>query len=74
VNITSHFDGQQRTVERFIAAPYDIPRGNTAAYFPEANPLVPLNSVADVSNTPTSKFVVVTISATPAPGPSERES
>ena len=39
INITSHFEGQQRTVEKFVVVPYDIPQGNVAAYFPEANPL-----------------------------------
>ncbi|MDR6196879.1 FdhF/YdeP family oxidoreductase [Siphonobacter sp. SORGH_AS_0500] len=63
VNITSHFNGQQRRIERFIALSYDIPKGNTAAYYPEANPLVPIDSVAKESNTPTSKFVVVSIEA-----------
>ncbi|MCC3159787.1 FdhF/YdeP family oxidoreductase [Hymenobacter sp. 15J16-1T3B] len=61
VNITSHFEGQQRHAERFVAIPYDLPRGNCAAYYPEMNVLVPVASVADVSNTPTSKFVVVTV-------------
>jgi anaerobic selenocysteine-containing dehydrogenase len=61
VNITSHFEGQQRKLEKFIAISYDIPKGNTAAYYPEANPLVPVTSVAYISNTPTSKFVVVTV-------------
>ncbi|MBC8084652.1 MAG: FdhF/YdeP family oxidoreductase, partial [Hymenobacter sp.] len=45
IDITSHFEGEQRTVERFIVVPYDIPKGNVAAYFPEANPLVPITSV-----------------------------
>jgi hypothetical protein len=44
-----------------VAVPYDIPKGNVSAYFPEANPLVPIGSVAKVSNTPTSKYVVVTV-------------
>ncbi|TVT37238.1 FdhF/YdeP family oxidoreductase [Hymenobacter setariae] len=61
VDITSHFEGQQRTVEKFLVIPYDIPKGNVSAYFPEANPLVPISSVAKVSNTPTSKYVVVTV-------------
>jgi len=61
IDITSHFEGEQRTVEVFQVVPYDIPRGNVAAYFPEANPLVPISSVAKVSNTPTSKYVVVTV-------------
>jgi molybdopterin-dependent oxidoreductase alpha subunit len=61
VNITSHFDDQERKLEKFVAITYNIPKGNTAAYYPEVNPLVPLTSVADVSNTPTSKFIVVTV-------------
>ena len=61
IDITSHFQGEERTVEKFVAVPYDIPKGNVSAYFPEANPLVPITSVAKVSNTPTSKYVVVTV-------------
>lgn len=61
IDITSHFEGEKRTVEKFVVVPYDIPKGNVAAYFPEANPLVPISSVAKVSNTPTSKYVVVTV-------------
>ncbi len=61
VTITSHFEGQQRKLEKFVAIPYNIPKGDTAAYFPEMNPLVPINSVADLSNTPTSKFVIITV-------------
>jgi len=61
IDITSHYEGEQRMVEKFVAVPYEIPKGNVAAYFPEANPLVPITSVAKVSNTPTSKYVVVTV-------------
>jgi molybdopterin-dependent oxidoreductase alpha subunit len=61
IDITSHFEGEQRTVEKFVVVPYEIPKGNVSAYFPEANPLVPISSVAKVSNTPTSKYVVVTV-------------
>ncbi|WP_223651078.1 FdhF/YdeP family oxidoreductase [Hymenobacter psoromatis] len=61
IDITSHHEGEQRTVEKFVVVPYDIPKGNVAAYFPEANPLVPISSVAKVSNTPTSKYVRVTV-------------
>ncbi len=64
VDITSHYEGEQRTVEKFLVIPYDIPKGNVSAYFPEANPLVPISSVAKVSNTPTSKYVVVTVAPT----------
>lgn len=52
VTITSHFEGQTRTMENMIAIPYNIPKGNTAAYYPEANVLVPVASVAYISNTP----------------------
>ena len=61
IDITSHYQGEERRVEKFVAVPYDIPKGNVCAYFPEANPLVPIGSVAKVSNTPTSKYVVVTV-------------
>lgn len=61
VDLTSHHDGEQRRVERFRVVEYDIPRGCAAAYFPEANPLVPLSSVAEKSNTPASKSVPISV-------------
>ncbi len=61
VDITSHFRGERRSAPSFMVAPFQIPRGCTATYFPEANVLVPVDSVAEVSNTPTSKYVVVTV-------------
>ncbi|MEP6821094.1 MAG: FdhF/YdeP family oxidoreductase [Chthoniobacterales bacterium] len=65
VDLTSHFgEGEERVARHFQVAPYDLPRGCTATYFPETNVLVPINSVADRSNQPTSKFVVISI--TPA--------
>ncbi|MGI8482600.1 MAG: FdhF/YdeP family oxidoreductase [Chthoniobacterales bacterium] len=65
VDLTSHYEGEERTARHFQVAPYDLPRGCTATYFPETNVLVSINSVADRSNTPTSKFVI--ISVTPSP-------
>ena len=66
LDITSHFWGAKgeelRTARSFLAVPYDIPRRCAAAYFPETNVLVPLESVARLSNTPTSKAIVVTFS------------
>ena len=50
-----------------MVAPYRIPRGCVATYFPEANVLVPIGSTAAKSNTPASKFVVVTLLASRAP-------
>ncbi|MBV9658290.1 MAG: FdhF/YdeP family oxidoreductase [Verrucomicrobia bacterium] len=61
VDLVSHFAGEERTARRFIVVPYSIPRGCAATYFPEANVLVPVNHTADVSLTPASKSVVVTI-------------
>ena len=61
VDITSHFNGETRNSASWLLVPYEIPRGNLAAYFPEANSLVPLNSTADISNTPTSKWIVCTL-------------
>ena len=52
-----------REAKKFLAIPYDLPVGSSAAYFPEANVLVPIDSFADVSLTPTSKSVVVTVQA-----------
>jgi hypothetical protein len=45
--------------------PYEIPRRSVATYFPEANVLVPIGSVALRSNTPTSKAVVVSFAVSP---------
>jgi molybdopterin-dependent oxidoreductase alpha subunit len=61
VNLTSHFDDGERHVNRFIVVPYPIPKGCAAAYFPEANPLVPLGSQAKRSETPASKSIIISI-------------
>ena len=63
VDITSHFRGVQRTIRGFQVISYDIPRRCAAAYYPETNPLVPLENFADVSQTPASKSIVVTFQA-----------
>ncbi|WP_318343871.1 FdhF/YdeP family oxidoreductase [Flagellimonas baculiformis] len=64
VNLHSLYDGIQRTAEQFLVIPYDIPKGNMAAYFPETNLLVPYNHFADKSNTPISKSIKVTVEKT----------
>ena len=62
VSITSIWaDNKQRSVDGFVIKYYDIPKGNLAAYYPETNPLVPLDSVGDRSFTPTSKAIAVTL-------------
>lgn len=63
VTLTSYFEGEFRKAPRFLVVSFPITKGCCATYFPEANVLVPLRSVAKISNTPTSKFVVVTIQA-----------
>ncbi len=61
VDLTSHFNGEERTARRFRVVPYSIPRRSAATYFPEANVLVPVDHVAERSNTPASKSVVISI-------------
>lgn len=63
VDLTSHFGKKERTALGFQVVPYQLPRGCTATYFPEANVLVPIDSVAERSNTPTSKFVIISIAS-----------
>ncbi|MGB7361785.1 MAG: hypothetical protein WA931_02005, partial [Rhodococcus sp. (in: high G+C Gram-positive bacteria)] len=45
---------------------YATPKGSAAAYYPETNPLVPLDSTAAKSNCPTSKAIVVSLTASSA--------
>jgi anaerobic selenocysteine-containing dehydrogenase len=52
-------DGVERRAPGFTVVAYPAARGSAAAYYPETNVLVPLDSVADGSNTPTSKSVVI---------------
>jgi molybdopterin-dependent oxidoreductase alpha subunit len=61
VDLTNRHGGVERVARAFMVAPYRIPPGCIATYFPEANVLVPIGSVAARSNTPTSKYVVVTV-------------
>lgn len=61
LDLTSHFRGEVRLAQKFVAVPYSIPRGCAATYFPEANVLVPIGSTAEVSNTPASKSVIIRI-------------
>ena len=72
VDIVSHFEDGQRRSDGWQLVAYDIPRGNIATYFPEANVLVPLDSTADKSNTPTSKWIVCSLHE-PGQYPQEEE-
>ncbi|MGK9061706.1 FdhF/YdeP family oxidoreductase [Pseudomonas asiatica] len=52
-------DGVERRVSGFRLVAYDVPEGQAAAYYPETNPLVPLESYGEGTYTPTSKFVAI---------------
>jgi molybdopterin-dependent oxidoreductase alpha subunit len=65
VDLTSHFEGDERVARHFMVAPFLIPRGCAATYFPEGNVLIPINSTADRSNTPTSKSVIISVAPSP---------
>jgi anaerobic selenocysteine-containing dehydrogenase len=64
VELTSHWQGETRMAPGFIVVEQQLPTKCVATYFPEANVLVPVDHVADRSNTPASKSVVISI--TPA--------
>lgn len=61
VDLFNYNDGIERVARKFIIVPYNIPEKCTATYFPETNVLISINSVADKSNTPTSKMVIIKI-------------
>ncbi|AKU16923.1 FdhF/YdeP family oxidoreductase [Luteipulveratus mongoliensis] len=54
---------QERRAVRFRVVAYPTARGCAAAYFPETNVLVPLDSTAEISNTPASKSVIIRLEA-----------
>ena len=59
VDLVSVWADGERRAEDFRVVAYATARGCAAAYFPETNVLVPLDSVAKVSNTPVSKSVLI---------------
>jgi len=63
VDLISHFADGERWARNFTVVAYDIPRRCAATYFPETNVLVPIGSVAERSNTPASKSVVISVRA-----------
>ena len=71
VDLIGHWadDDVQRRANGFRIVAYDTPRGCAAAYYPETNPLVPLDSTAEGSNTPTSKSVIISLVPAGAPTP-----
>ena len=77
VDITSHFKNpadpsraeEKRRVQGFGVRTYDLPEGCALTYFPEANPLVPVDQVAERSFTPAYKSVVISLSAADGESP-----
>ncbi|MET0997173.1 MAG: molybdopterin dinucleotide binding domain-containing protein, partial [Marmoricola sp.] len=57
--VSEWHDGTERAVPSFRIVEYDTPRGCAAAYYPEVNPLTPLDSTADGSNQPSYKSIVI---------------
>lgn len=67
VSIRSHWPNDKaalREVSDFALVEYGIPKGCAAAYYPETNDLIPIGSVADKSNTPAYKSIVISLHAT----------
>jgi molybdopterin-dependent oxidoreductase alpha subunit len=60
--ITLSTDGVERRLSNFRVVPYSFPNGSCAAYYPEANPLVPLYSHDPMSFTPSYKAIPIRIS------------
>ena len=56
---------EERRADDFRLVAYPTPVGNAAAYYPETNPLIPLDHVADKSNTPVSKAVLIRLEHRP---------
>ena len=65
VDLVAHWaeDDHERRAAGFRVVSYDTPRGCAAAYYPETNVLVPLDSTAEGSNTPASKSVIISLIA-----------
>ena len=61
IDLYNYHENIERIAHGFIIVPFDIPQKCTATYFPETNVLVPINSTAYKSNTPTSKMVIIKI-------------
>ncbi|MEX0331842.1 MAG: FdhF/YdeP family oxidoreductase [Puniceicoccaceae bacterium] len=65
VDIVSVYgDGKERTAQGFKVRAYNIPTGCAASYFPETNVLVSVDSIAEGSQTPVSKYIPVRLSRT----------
>ncbi|MGY6650141.1 FdhF/YdeP family oxidoreductase [Wenyingzhuangia sp. IMCC45574] len=61
ITLYNNYDNILRKVDGFSVVPYNIPKGCVATYYPESNPLVPINLIANLSHTPSSKSIKVKI-------------
>lgn len=61
VTVSSNYNGVQRSVSDFRVVPYPIPRQCLAMYFPEANPLIPIDQIDPISGCPSYKHTIVTV-------------
>jgi molybdopterin-dependent oxidoreductase alpha subunit len=61
VDLASEHDGVRRELRGFRALAYAVPRGCAAAYYPEANALIPVTSYAERSRTPTYKSIPISL-------------
>ncbi len=59
ISLYNNYNGVHRQVDHFSVVPYDIPKGCVATYYPESNPLVPINLTAHLSHTPSSKSIKI---------------
>jgi molybdopterin-dependent oxidoreductase alpha subunit len=61
VELISHYEGVERRAPKWVVVPHHVREGCVAAYFPEANVLIPGAAIDPRSGTPSFKSVVVTI-------------
>jgi molybdopterin-dependent oxidoreductase alpha subunit len=73
VDLVGSADGGRRVAHTFVVVPFDVPRGNCATYFPEANVLVPVHHTARRSRTPASKSVRIRLRPAAASQPADPE-
>lgn len=73
VDLVGEWEDGERVARDFRIVAYDQPRGCAAAYYPETNPLVPLDATAEGSNTPASKSVIIRLEQ-PGYSPTNRTS
>ncbi|SEO86875.1 oxidoreductase alpha (molybdopterin) subunit [Actinacidiphila rubida] len=73
VDITSTArDGSTRSLEGYLAVPYDIPRGCAAGYMPEMNVLCSLADTSTQSDQPIMKHLKITVTLGAGAGPGAR--